>query len=293
MIGTFIKLFLSFFTNISNVEKPKIVREPVKKPVVEPVKEVVVEEPVVEPEPIVEEEKQNDMNITDKFLEKGEYYEEVFEKNVFYLHHTAGGHRADWVIHGWDTDDNVDSTGKKSPRSVATSYVIGGLSTRDKNDTAFDGKVYRCFDDKYWAHHLGTSFRNNKTLNRNSVAVEICNYGPLTKGGDGKFYTYVNSVVPNDMVVELDKPFRGYKYYHKYTDKQIAATKELILFVKQKHPKIELRTPLLTVDGFELHEGAKAGVSGIFSHSNVRNDKYDMYPDLRLINMLKEVCKPM
>lgn len=292
MIGTFIKLFLSIFTKISSVEKPKIVREPVKKPVVEePVKVVVVEEPIVES--VIEQPKQIDMNITDKFLEKGEYYQEVFEKNVFYLHHTAGGHRADWVIHGWDTDDTVDKEGKKTPRSVATAYVIGGLSTRDKNDTAFDGKIYRCFDEKYWAHHLGTSYRNNRQLNKNSIGVEICNYGPLTKGKDGKFYTYVNSIVPDDMVIELEKPFRGYKYYHKYTDKQIEATKELILFVKQKYPKIELRTPLVTVDGFEIHDGAKVGASGVFSHSNVRTDKFDMSPQPNLIAMLKEVCKPM
>lgn len=233
------------------------------------------------------------MQITDKFLEKGEFYDETFEKTIFYLHHTAGGHRADYVISGWDTDDEVDKTGKKTARSVATAFVIGGLGTRQADSTEFDGKVYRCFDDKLWAHHLGTTQANNRTLNKVSVAVEICNYGPLKKGTDGKFYTYVNSIVPANMVCELAQPFRGYKYYHKYTDKQIASTKELILAMKAKYPKIELKTPLLTVDGYEMNEAAKKGVSGIFSHSNVRTDKFDMYPDSRLINMLKSICQPL
>jgi len=233
------------------------------------------------------------MQIIDKFLEKGEYYDETVEKTVFYLHHTAGGHRADYVISGWDTDDTIDKLGKKSPRSVATAFVIGGSSTRDPKDTAFDGKIYRAFDDKLWAHHLGTTQANNRTLNKISVAVEICNYGQLKKGTDGKFYNYVNGIVPPDMVCELDKPFRGFKYYHKYTDKQIAATKELILAMKAKYPKIELKTPLLTVDGFEINEAAKKGVSGIFSHSNVRTDKFDVFPQPNLIAMLKEICSPL
>lgn len=230
------------------------------------------------------------MNITDLILEKGEYYQEENEKNTIYLHHTAGGHRADWVISTWDTDDEVDKTGTKSPRSVATAYVIGGLSTRNPKDNLFDGKVYRAFDDKYWAHHLGTTLSNNRTLNKESVAVEICNYGQLTKGTDGKFYTYVNTVVPSNMVVQLEKPFRGHRYYHAYTDKQITATRDFILEMKKKYHKIELRTPLLTVEGFEYNISATKGLAGIYCHSNVRKDKFDIAPQPKMIAMLQEIC---
>lgn len=230
------------------------------------------------------------MNVIDKILEKGEYYEEVCEKNTLYLHHTAGGHRPDWVISTWDTDDEVDKTGKKSPRSVATAYVIGGLSTRDPKDNSWDGKIYRAFDDKFWAHHLGTTLANNRALNKASVAVEICNYGPLTKGADGKFYNYVNSQVPADQVVTLAKPFRGFYYYHAYTDKQIATTREFILAMKAKYPKIDLKTPLLTAEGFELNASAQKGISGVWTHSNVRKDKFDLSPQPKLLAMLKEIC---
>jgi len=271
-----------------------LIRTGVKKPLPDVKIEKIAEQPrEKQVEVLIEEKPKVFMNITDKFLEKGEYFDEVFEKNVFYLHHTAGGHRADWVIAGWDVDDNVDSQGKKTPRSVATSYVIGGTSTRDSNDTKFDGQVYRCFDDKLWSHHLGTTQKNNRQLNRNSIGVEICNYGQLTKSSDGKFYTYVNTVVPNSMVIELQKPFRGFRFYHRYTDKQIASTKELILAMKAKYPKISLRTPLLTVDGFDINQDAQLGVSGVYTHSNVRKDKFDCSPQPKLIAMLKEICSPI
>jgi N-acetyl-anhydromuramyl-L-alanine amidase AmpD len=230
------------------------------------------------------------MQVIDQFMEKGEYYTDVFEKNTIYLHHTAGGHRPDWVIKSWDTDDVVDEkVGKKNVRVVATAYVIGNKSTRN-TEQQFDGAVYRAFDEKLWAHHLGTTFANNKKLNQQSIGIEVCNYGPLKKGADGKFYTYVNSVVPDDQVCELDKIFKGYKHYHLYTDKQIQALKDLILALKAKYPKIEMRTPLLTVEGFELNDNAKKGVAGIYNHTNVRADKFDMSPQPKLIKMLKEIC---
>jgi N-acetyl-anhydromuramyl-L-alanine amidase AmpD len=233
------------------------------------------------------------MEIINKILEKGEFFQENTPKTVFYLHHTAGGHRPDWVIDAWNTDDVVDKTGKLSPRSVATSFVIGGVSTRDPRDTSFDGKIYRAFDENFWAHHLGTSLKNNRQLNQISIGVEVCNYGYLRKGTNGQFFTYVNNIVPPHMVVELDKPFRGYKYYHKYTDKQIESLKFLILEMKKKFPNIQLKTPLLSPEGFELNSNANKGVSGIFSHSNIRKDKFDMFPQTNLINMLKEICSPL
>src|SRR5436190_1280888 len=97
------------------------------------------------------------MNTIDHFLQIGEYYKEIADKTVLFLHHTAGSHRPDYVIDAWDTDDQPDKTGKKSPRSVATAYVVGGLSTRDPKDISWDGQIYRVFDDKFWAHHLGTT----------------------------------------------------------------------------------------------------------------------------------------
>lgn len=235
------------------------------------------------------------MQVIDQFLGDGEYYKEEFEKNTLYLHHTAGGGRADYVISGWDTDDTVDAkTGKKIPYPIATAFVIGGISTRNPKDDAFDGKIYRAFDEKYWAHHLGTTYSNNRQLNKQSVALEICNYGPIRLSKqDGKFYTYVNSQIPADQVIKLDQPFKGFIYYHAYTDKQIAATKEIILAMKAKFPKIDMKTPLLTVAGFELNNNAKAGVPGVYTHTNVRTDKFDLSPQPKMIAMLKEILAPM
>jgi len=66
-------------------------------------------------------------------LEKDEYYQEIFEKDTIVIHHTAGSHRADWTVACWEHDKNKAGLSLK----VATSYIVGGISTRDVKDVAF------------------------------------------------------------------------------------------------------------------------------------------------------------
>ena len=162
------------------------------------------------------------MDIKKQYLENEEYYHETVDKKTIYIHHTAGSHRPDWVIASWERD----KTGSGGVRHIATAYVIGGKSTRDGN-TDFDGVIIECHPPEKWAHHLGIKANNNKRLNQESIGIEICNYGPLTKKGD-EYFTYVNGKVPADQVIDLGYDFRGFRYHHAYTSAQIDATKELV-----------------------------------------------------------------
>ena len=223
-------------------------------------------------------------------LVKGEFYDETIKKDTIYIHHTAGGHRPDWTIAGW----NSDKTKNGQRLKVATAYVMGGLSTTDK-DASWDGVICKCFPEDKWAHHLGLSAANNAQLNSKSIGIEICNYGPITKSNDGKFYNYVNRQVPAEMVVELAKPFQGYKYYHKYTDRQIAVLKELLIDLSTRF-SIDIKSglkPLLMenkgAEAFLLSQDALAGKPGLWTHTNVRKDKFDCSPQDNLIAMIKSL----
>lgn len=230
------------------------------------------------------------LQIIDKILEKGEYVEEKTTKNTIYLHHTAGSHRADWTIDGW----NKDRTATSSRLRVATAFVIGGLDRNGTDKDGMDGKVYRAYNEDFWASHLGLKTANNTALNKQSVGIEICNYGPLTKTKDGKYLTYVNSEVHPSQVCDLGFKFRGYQYYQKYTPKQIQSLKELLQFLSTKYG-INLKAGLLQVidkpngAGFEINADALAGKAGVWSHSSVRKDKFDVFPQPELIAMLKSL----
>jgi hypothetical protein len=76
---------------------------------------------------------------------------------------------------------------------------------------------------------------NNANVNKHSIGIEVCNYGPLTLTKDGKFLTYVNSVVPQSEVLDLGKPFRGYRYWHNYTPNQLESLEFLIKDIIQRH----------------------------------------------------------
>ena len=95
--------------------------------------------------------------------------------------------------------------------------------------------VVECFPDAAWAYHLGKN--NSRLLHPHSIGIEICNYGWLKERG-GKFYTYVNSVLPDDQVCDLGFTFRSYRYFHKYTEAQIESVQRLLQEISQRHEEV-------------------------------------------------------
>ena len=226
----------------------------------------------------------NGIVIKDYFLMDNEYYKVESPKNTIYLHHTAGGAIAEDVVAFWEHDEKKGQVALK----VATSFIIGGPSSKDSSS---DGKIVRAFDDKYWAHHLGTKLKNNAELNAQSVGIEVNNWGPLTKSRDGKFLTYVGSGILPKNVCELATPFRGFKYYHKYSNTQIEQLRRLITFLMVKHG-IKLQPNYeWTPESFELSKRAAVGEGGIWTHTHVRIDKTDLSPQPALLEMLNALSK--
>lgn len=180
-------------------------------------------------------------------LKADQYVAERTQKDTIYLHHTAGAHQPENVVTGW----NTDTQGR-----VATSYLIGGIAS--DGNALWDGVIVRCFPDEYWASHLGGNLPS--ALNKKSIGIEICNWGQLTESG-GKFLNAYGKEVPQSQVVKLDKPFRGFQYYHKYTDKQIESLRGLLLDIGQRYG-INLKAG---IQKYIKNEGLKipAGLAGV------------------------------
>lgn len=196
------------------------------------------------------------------------YYREEHPKSQIYLHHTAGGPDAKGVYNYWNS---------QSVR-VATCVVI-----------AADGEIVQGFSSKQWAYHLGlknTTFRKYgipfTPLDKTSIGVEICAWGPLTKKGQ-KFINYMGGEVDADDVCTLEKAWKGTKYWHKYTDAQIESVKKLLLFWHDRY-NISLE---YNDDIWDVTERALKGENGVFTHNSVRPDKADIFPQPELIDMLK------
>ena len=212
------------------------------------------------------------------FLPPGEYKDGPVDKDYLFLHHTAGWHNPYRTIDHW---------GRDSRGAVATEFVLGGPSIRG-NDDQFNGEVVQAFPDGGYGWHLGKN--GSQYMHVHSVGIEVNNFGYLK---DGK--TYAGQIADDSQIVTLKEEFRGYKTWHKYSNKQIESLRKLILHIADRD-NIDVRAGLPALikekgaKAFEFNADAYYGkVKGLWTHTNTRKDKFDMFPQPELLEMLIEL----
>jgi hypothetical protein len=116
-------------------------------------------------------------------LSNDQFFQDVHQKKQIYLHHTAGG----------GNPVSVAKFFQQKEGKVATAFVIGEKGT-----------IVQLFSSKHWAYHLGLKpevFAEKgiayRSLDKISIGIEICNYGPLKKQ-NGNFINYVGGKVDRD-----------------------------------------------------------------------------------------------
>lgn len=192
-----------------------------------------------------------------------QYYKQATEKKQICLHHTVSGGKAENVFISWT----------HTPERVATPIVIGQ-----------DGTIVQGYGCIYWAHHLGLRTVNNTILNKGCIGIELCSWGGLTFDGTNYLNAYGDKVEATE-VFEIPNKFRGYRFFHKYTNAQIASLKELLLFLCDKYNI----TKKYNEDMWDISPKALRGDEGIFTHVSYRADKSDCFPQPELIEMLKSL----
>lgn len=212
-------------------------------------------------------------------LPDAQFLKDVHDKKQIVLHHSAGWDNARGMFDGWAADK----------QRVGTCMGI-----------VDDGTLHQCFASKYWAWHInfiskGNAARNDERfkkyntyahgelLERQSVAVEVCNWGPLQPDTRG-WKTWAGTIITDDKkVVKYDKPFRGSMYYERYTDREIESLWRLIRYWCQRYGIHNDYNPNM----WDVNADAVSGSPGIWAHVSYRSDKSDMHPQPELIQMLK------
>lgn len=212
------------------------------------------------------------MNIRQINFPATQYMAEETKKKQIYLHHTAGNPSGENVFNWWASN----------PERVATCVAISGPGSND-------GEIVQGFSSKYWGYHLGVKpgvFRKQglswRNLDKFALGIEICNWGQLSER-NGKFYNYVGGEVTD--VIKLDKQYKGFIYFHNYSDAQIESVRQLLLLWKDKYG-----IPLTyNEDIWDVTKRALSGEPGVYTHNSVRSDKIDIYPHPKMIQMLKSL----
>ena len=148
--------------------------------------------------------------------------------------------------------------------------------------------MLQCVPEGGYGWHLGKN--GSQHMHTNSVGIEVCNFGYIKNGK-----TYAGTTVHKTQVTTLPEEFRGHKYWHKYSEVQIEELKKFILHIASRD-NIDVRAGLVEAikkngaGGFDFNEDAYYGkVKGMWTHSNTRKDKSDMYPCPNLIDMLLSI----
>jgi N-acetyl-anhydromuramyl-L-alanine amidase AmpD len=206
--------------------------------------------------------------IVQKRLSNDQFIQEEHPKKQIYLHHTAGGGNPVAVANYFQQKEG----------KVATAFVIGEKGT-----------IVQLFSSKHWAYHLGLKPEvfaemgvSYRSLDKISIGIEICNFGPLKKQ-NGYFINYVGGRVDRSQVTELNGKYKGHIFWQKYTDEQIESTRQLLVYLCDAYGISKDYFDSI----FDIDKRALRGENGIFTHNSVRHDKSDIYPCPRMIEMLK------
>ena len=208
--------------------------------------------------------------IVQKRLSNDQFIQEEHPKKQIYLHHTAGGGNPVAVANYFQQKEG----------KVATAFVIGEKGT-----------IVQLFSSKHWAYHLGLKPEvfaemgvTYRSLDKISIGIEICNFGPLKKQ-NGYFVNYVGGRVDRSQVTELNGKYKGHIFWQKYTDEQIESTRQLLVYLCDAYGISKEYFDSI----FDIDKRALRGENGIFTHNSVRHDKSDIYPCPRMIEMLKNL----
>lgn len=201
-----------------------------------------------------------------------QYFREQTAKKQIVLHHTVSGQGVDGDISWW----------RQTADRIGTAIIVG-----------WDGKIYQCFSTLYWSHHLGCKTANNVVLNKASIGIEIDSWGalmdyqnkwyPATWDANLKKNVPNVTVKPITNVVIYPHGFKGFFAFEKYTDEQIEAVRQLLVYWNGKYG-IPLK---YKEEMWAVSSKALSGETGVWTHVSFREDKSDCHPQKELIDMLK------
>jgi len=217
----------------------------------------------------------NGLIVNKSYMPSDEYCHGQGGSEYIFIHHTAGWNNPYNTVKNWANDNRG---------RVATEFVLGGPSIKG-NDDRYDGVMVQAFPEGNYGWHLGKN--GSQYMHKHSTAIEVCNFGYIKNGK-----TYAGTIADESQIVTLAKPFKGYSDWHRYSNKQIEAMRLWMLWIAERDG-IDIRAGLPALvkekgaDAFEFNEDAYYGkVKGVWTHTNTRKDKFDMFPQQELLDML-------
>ena len=198
----------------------------------------------------------------------GYYYNEQTTKDLIVLH-----------LSFTHTKAVIKALTDESRGHVSASYVL-----------AREGTIYQLFNSTFWSYHLGKgAIGGNKKGSQRSIAIEIANPGYLVPEGEHMVGVYKQKyckISDTNQYQELEKPFRGQKYFATVTDQQYQSLILLLRYLTAYH---DIPREFLSEGQRYTTTKAVGNFKGIVSHTNFRKDKYDIGPAFKWTTVIEGV----
>jgi hypothetical protein len=238
-------------------------------------------------------------------MSTGRYIKNSKGENVWMPNYFAGPYKKDWLFGhhtgGWENPYQTIDIWDKDVKTVGVEYVIGGKHVL-KGDTGYDGRLLRCMPKNAYSYHLTIG---DNIVHKNSIGIEVCSFGGLTKGGykkaDGTYaamkpngyYTYTGVEVSFDQVYDIGWNYRGFQYFHKLSVNQLN-TLESVMKLEAEVNGINLRGGLYQLikdkgvkHAFEMCNYDYVSKNpGFYVHGNVYAHKNDLFPQQEFIDLI-------
>lgn len=185
---------------------------------------------------------------------------QIIKANNFYNYVKTQTKKRMIVIHGTYSgrgDTTIDWLNGPAGKTLAVHYVIDEY-----------GKIFKLFDNKYFAYHAGADFRK---ISQDSVGIQIVNWLNLTKK-NGKYYTWTKKQISPQEVIITQK-WRNNRYWQKIKQNQFNS---LSFLLSQLCNEFNIRKRFYRQ--YNPKEYTKGDFSGILMHSSFHPTRLDFQP---------------
>ena len=228
-------------------------------------------------------------------LNDGQYIKGNFKKIGVCLHNTVSDGNPYSVVDGWNRDS----------RLASTEFIIGNKML--SGDNKHNGRILQCMPINSHGYHVATNrmgfpSSHNRLINQKYIGIELCSFGPLQRKSNQFYDLSGRFLIPDEQVCILDRPFRTYKYWHKFSTEQLISLKRLILdyisptcsidFSDTSHEPEVVNYQWFEMDWHALKAGyGYANPRKLIAHTVLEFGKFDPFPQPELIELIKSIYK--
>jgi hypothetical protein len=180
-------------------------------------------------------------------------------------------------------------------KAIGSAFAIGGklesywlYESKIRNTEEVNGMIYKFFDEEYWANCIRSGQPNDMSINSTAIGITLCNMGGLIVSSTGMMLNSFGLPVNDKDVFDLGRNYKGYRYFHNYTNEQIDSLYQLIRWTMSKYNIKISRSIYGQPLWWDISRDALNARTGIWNGNNF-SENCDIYPHPLLIEMLNKL----